>query len=188
MECAGTRIIFTKTRVCSGGRAPSVKDQDSISVSTRPTIRSCYRSAWCCLIACNRVRNTNVDLLSFILMGQCLEKWHVAFINYHLWILGLFCCCMVDWHRDAVVSTVGPAVKRLWAQFQLDGFYVLFVSVWGFSRYSTPSWLWLETQENGQELDHRDWQPKLNLLTRDKTPIRTVAFGAGVPKLRQHGD
>lgn len=78
MECAETSIILTKTLACSEGRAPSVKDQGSISVSTRLTIRSCYRSAWCCLIACNRVRNTNVDLLRFVLMGQCLETWHLA--------------------------------------------------------------------------------------------------------------
>lgn len=151
MECAETRVIFTKTLVCSEGRAPSVKDQGSISVSTRPTIRSCYRSAWCCLIACNRVRNTNVDLLSFVLMGQCLQKWHLADMlivsllwkksgfnnHHHLWILVVIWCFKVDWNSDDVLSTVSLAVKRLWVQFQLDGFYVLLVYVCGFFRYST---------------------------------------------------
>lgn len=72
-DWAGTWIIFTKTLVCSEGRAASVKDQGSISVSTLPSIRSCYHSAWCCLIVCNRVRNTDVDLQMFLLTGQCPE-------------------------------------------------------------------------------------------------------------------
>lgn len=90
----------------------------------------------------------------------------VAFNNYHhLWILVVIWC--YDWHSDAAVSTASLAVKRLCVQFQLDGFYVLLVSVGlgggVFSRYS-----WLRIQDNRQEPDHQYWQPNPNLLKRDK--------------------
>lgn len=65
----GTGLPFIKTLVCLKGHPASTKDQGSISVSTQGTIKLCYHSAWSWITACNRVRKSNVDLQSFLLMG-----------------------------------------------------------------------------------------------------------------------
>lgn len=77
---------------------------------------------------------------------------------------------MVDGHRDAALTTVGLAVKRLWVQFQLDGFYVPLVSVWGFFRCSTRAGPSRLADKN---------------RSYSKTGIGTVASAAAVPELRQ---